>query len=99
MSRLDRDAIGAALSAKLGATPDPDGVADLVSSQGLIAIVASPSDLDPAIARLRPLQGYRWIAINGGDLFTASPKTIGTKIGIIDSTGKVLKAADLPRPK
>ena len=36
---------------------------------------------------------------SGGDLFSASPKTIGTKIGIIDHTGKVLKAADLPRPK
>ena len=49
--------------------------------------------------RLKPLSGYRWIAINGGDLFGASPKTIGTKIGIVDPTGKVLKAADLPRPK
>ena len=99
MSRLDRDAIGTALSAKFGASPDPDGSGDLVAPQGRIAIVASPSDLDPAIARLRPLQGYRWVAINGGDLFSASPKTIGTKIGILDPTGKVLKAADLPRPK
>ena len=99
MSKLDRDAIAAAISEKLGATPDPDGSGDLVTSQGRIAIVATPADIDPAIARLRPLQGYRWLAINGGDLFSASPKTIGTKIGIIDQTGKVLKAADLPRPK
>jgi hypothetical protein len=99
MSRLDRDAIGAAITTKLGASPDEDGTGDLVSSQGRIAIVASPADLDPAIARLRPLQGYRWLAINGGDLFSASPKTIGTKIGIMDSTGRILKAADLPRPK
>jgi len=99
MSRLDRKAIGAALTEKLGASADPDGSGDLVAPQGRIAIVASPTDIDPAIARLRPLQGYRWLAINGGDLFSASPKTIGTKIGILDSTGKVLKAADLPRPK
>jgi hypothetical protein len=99
MSRMDRDAITNALTAKLGATADPEGGPDLIASQGRIAIVPTPADIDPAIARLRPLPGYRWLAINGGDLFSASPKTIGTKIGIIDHTGKVLKAADLPRPK
>jgi hypothetical protein len=99
VSRLDRAAIAAALTAKLGATADPDGNADLVASQGLIAIAAAPGDIDGAIARLKPLPGYRWLAINGGDLFSASPKTIGTKIGLLDPTGKVLKAADLPRPK
>jgi hypothetical protein len=99
MSRMDRDALGAAITTKLGASPDADGSGDLVSPQGRIAIVASPADVDSAIARLRPLQGYRWVVINGGDLFSVSPKTIGTKIGILDPTGKVLKAADLPRPK
>jgi hypothetical protein len=99
MSRLDRAGIAAALTDKLSATPDPEGIADLVASQGRIAIAATPAEIDGAISKLKPLQGYRWIAINGGDLFGASPKTIGTKIGIVDPTGKVLKAADLPRPK
>ena len=99
MSRLDRETIAAALIEKLSATADPDGHADLVASQGLIAIAAAPGDIDGAIARLKPLPGYRWLAINGGDLFSASPKTIGTKIGLLDPSGKVLKAADLPRPK
>ena len=99
MSRLDRAAILASITEKLSASPDPGGAADLVASQGLIAIAAGPGDIDGAIARLKPLPGYRWLAINGGDLFSASPKTIGTKIGLLDPTGKVLKAADLPRPK
>ena len=99
MSRLDRAAISAALTEKLGAKPDPDGVVDLVASQGRIAIAAAASEIDGAIARLKPLPGYRYVAINGIDLFTASPKTIGTKVGILDPTGKVLKAADLPRAK
>lgn len=99
MSRLDKAAIIAALSEKLSASPDPDGVADLVAGQGRIAVAATPNDIGPAIDRLKPLEGYRWLAINGGDLFTASPKTIGTKVGILDPTGKVLKAADLPRRK
>jgi hypothetical protein len=99
MSRLDRAAIAASLTEKLGATPDPAGNADLVASQGLIAIAAAPNELDSAIARLKPLPGYRWLAINGGDLFSASPKTIGTKVGLLDPNGKVLKGADLPRPK
>ncbi len=99
MSKLDRDAIAAAISDKLGATPDPDGSGDLVASQGRIAVVATVAEIDGAIARLKPMPGYKWIAINGGDLFSASPKTIGSKVGILDPTGKVLKAADLPRPK
>ena len=99
MSRLDRAGIAAALGEKIAATPDPSGAADLVASQGLIAIAATPNEIDAAIARLKPLPGLRWIAINGADLFTASPKTIGSKVGIIDATGKTLKQADLPRAK
>lgn len=98
MTRLDRAAILAGLTEKLSAAPDPEGRADLVTGQGLIAVAATPNEIDGAIARLRPLPGYRWLAINGGDLFSASPKTIGTKIGLLDPSGRVLKAADLPRP-
>jgi len=99
MSRLDRDGIVAALTEKLGASPDPEGVVDLVADRGRINIAATVADIGPAIDRLKPLDGYRWLAINGGDLFTASPKTIGTKVGLLDPTGRVLKAADLPRPR
>ena len=74
-------------------------MADLVASQGRINVAATGAEIGPAIKRLTSLPGYRWVAINGGDLFVASPLTIGTKVGIIDPTGKVLKAADLPRPK
>jgi hypothetical protein len=97
MSRLDRDAIVASLTDRLGAQPDPAGEADLVAPNGSINIAAATADIGPAIARLKPLPGYRWVAINGADLFHASPKTIGTKVGILDPSGKVLKAADLPR--
>jgi hypothetical protein len=99
MSRLDHGAIVAALTEKLAAVPDPEGVADLVASQGRIAVAATAAEIGPAINRLKPLQGYRWLAINAADLFQASPMTIGSKVGILDPTGRVLKAADLPRPK
>ena len=99
MSRLDRAAITEALVAKLPATADPDGVVDLVASQGRIVVVANMGELRAALDRLKPLDGYRWVAINGGDLFGVSPMTIGSKVGIMDSNGRVLKAADLPRPK
>ena len=99
MARLDRDGILTRITASLKATPDPEGLADLVASQGRINVAATGAEIGPAIKRLTSLPGYRWVAINGGDLFVASPLTIGTKVGIIDPTGKVLKAADLPRPK
>jgi hypothetical protein len=99
MARLDRDALLSAVTTALNAEPDPEGLADLVASQGRINVAASGAEIGPAIKRLAPLPGYRWVAINGGDLFSASPLTIGTKVGILDQTGRVLKAADLPRPK
>jgi len=99
MARLDKAAIVAALTTSLPATPDDAGVGDLIASQGLIVVAAEPAEIEPALARLKGLPGYRWIAINASDLFTANPKTLGTKVGIIDATGRVLKAADLPRPQ
>ncbi len=99
MARLDRDALLSSIVAALEASPDPEGRADLVAAKGLINVAATGAEIGPAIKRLAPLPGYRWIAINGGDLFSASPLTIGSKVGILDQTGRVLKAADLPRPK
>lgn len=99
MARLDHEAMVTAISAALGATPDPEGTADLVADRGHINVAASAAELKSAVQRLVPLSGYRWIVINAGDLFAASPLTLGTKVGILDPTGRVLKAADLPRPK
>jgi hypothetical protein len=99
MSRLDRAALLESIGASLTATPDPDGASDLIASQGRIVVAAEPSELKAAIQRLRPLDGYRWLAINGGDLFAVNTLTIGTKIGILDQNGRVLKAADLPRQR
>jgi len=99
MARLDKEAIAASLGEHIAATPDPDGAADLVASQGRINVAADSAAIGPAIGGLKGVGGFRWIAINAGDLFVASPKTIGTKVGILDPTGRVLKAADMPRPK
>jgi len=43
--------------------------------------------------------GYRWLVINRDDLFAANSLSIGSKAGIIDAEGNVLKAPDLPRRK
>jgi len=99
VARLDRDAIVSAISAAVGATPDPEGTADLVAERGHLNVAANAADLRGAIQRLVPLRGYRWVVINAVDLFAASPLTLGTKVGILDPTGRVLKAADLPRAK
>jgi hypothetical protein len=99
VARLDRDAIVSSISAALNATADPEGTADLIAARGHINVAASAAELKSAVQRLKPLGGYRWLVINEGDLFAANPLTLGTKVGILDPTGRVLKAADLPRPK
>ena len=99
MARLDRDAITKAISAAIAASPDPTGSADLVADRGHLNIAATAAELKGAVQRLVPLSGYRWIVINQADLFAASPLTLGTKVGILDPSGRVLKNADLPRPR
>lgn len=99
MSRMDRDAILASLTERLRATAYAGDAADLTASQGAIVVAATPGEVPAAIARVKPLEGYRWLAINAADLFPANPQTLGTKIGIMDPNGRVLKAADLPRKR
>ncbi len=99
MSRMTHDQLQQAIITNLAAEPDPDGKADLICSKGALAIAADHKQIKKAVKRLRPLMTYRFLVINRGDLFAASPATIGTKIGILDANGSMLKAADLPRKR
>ena len=99
MSRMTHDELRQAMVEKLAAEPDPDGKADLVCSKGALGIAADHKQIKKVVKRLRPLMSYRFLVINRGDLFAASPATIGTKIGILDANGSLLKAADLPRKR
>jgi hypothetical protein len=99
VARLDRDGLVRSISDAIHATPDPQGVSDLVAERGHLNVAATAADVKGAIERLKPIPGYRWIVINAADLFVASPVTLGTKVGILDPTGRVLKNADLPRAK
>ena len=99
MSRMTEDQLRQAMVDKLSAEPDPTGKADLVCSKGALGIAADHKQIKKTVKRLRPLMSYRFLVINRGDLFAASPATIGTKIGIIDGNGSLLKAADLPRKR
>lgn len=97
MSRMNHDQLREAMVTKLAAEADPTGRADLVCSRGALGIAADGKQIKKVVKRLRPLDGYRYLVINRADLFTANPATIGTKIGILDAAGSLLKAADLPR--
>lgn len=99
MSRMTHDQLRQAMIDKLAAEPDPEGIADLVCSKGHLGIAADHKQIKKTVKRLRPLMTYRFLVINRGDLFAASPATIGTKIGILDANGSLLKAADLPRSR
>ncbi len=99
MARLDQAGLTEAVAAALAAQPDPSGSADLVSDKGSIVVAAAPDDFKKSFKRLKNVDGYRWIAINREDLFAANTLSIGSKAGILDADGKVLKAADLPRKR
>lgn len=65
--------------------------------QGSVVVAADAGDMKAAFKRLKKCDGYRWIVINRDDLFAANTLSIGSKAGIMDADGKILKAADLPR--
>ena len=99
MARLDHDGLVAAVAAAVDASPDTSGNADLVFANGSIVVAAQPGDLKAAFKRAKKIDGYRWVAINREDLFGANPLSLGSKAGILDAKGRVLKNADSPRKK
>jgi len=99
MSRMNHDELTAAISEKMSATPDESGVADLVCEKGSIVIAADQKGLKDAFKRAKKIDGYRWVAINRADLFAANPLSLGSKAGIFDESGEMLKNADVPRKK
>lgn len=97
MSRLDKQGLLEVATRLFEAQPDPTGAADLVSEKGAIVVEDEPTQFKAAFKRLKKVPGYRWIVINREDLFLANSLSIGSKAGIMDAEGKVLKAADKPR--
>ena len=103
MARLDHNALTESISDAVGASPDPSGEADLVfdkgSIKGSIIVASEAAALKGAFKRAKKINGYRWVVINRDDLFGANPLSLGSKAGILDAPGKVLKNADPPRKK
>jgi len=100
MSRLDRDALLAVAQEKLEVEPDETGLYDLVGPGGSVIIAAEPDDMKQAFKRIKKVKaGYRWVIINRQDLFAANSLSIGSKAGIMDGAGSILKNADIPRRK
>ena len=52
-----------------------------------------------AFKRIKKVDGFRWVVINREDLFAANTLSLGSKAGLMDGDGAVLKAANLPRKK
>ena len=97
MTRLNHEGLLAAAVKALEAEPDATGRADLICAKGSVVVAADPTGFKAAFDRLKKIDGYRWLVINRDDLFAANTLSIGTKAGIVDAEGAVLKAADLPR--
>lgn len=99
MARLDQDQLVAAAKGFLNAEPDPTGKADLVGEKGSVVVAADPAGMKAAFKRIKKVDGYRWVVINREDLFAANTLSLGSKAGLLDAEGAVLKQADIPRKK
>lgn len=92
MSRLDRDGLIAAALSKFGGETDPTGVADVVAGTESIVVAADQKALKDAFKRAKKIKGYPWVMINRQDLFAANPLSLGSRAGLYDASGAVLKA-------
>lgn len=97
MARLDQAALLARAAEHLAAEPDPSGTVDLIGEKGSIIVAADVGDFKSAFKRIKKVPGYRWVVINREDLFGANSLSLGSKAGIMDADGSILKAADIPR--
>src|SRR5438093_3739887 len=77
VARLDRDAILSAITDSLKATPDPEGLADVVAAQGHLNVAATDADTGTATKPHAPHTGYRSALVYPGDLITASSDADG----------------------
>ncbi|HAI65007.1 MAG TPA: hypothetical protein DDY35_07440 [Acidimicrobiaceae bacterium] len=80
-----------------GAEADPSGEADLVCAKGALLIAADPKSFKAIFKKAKKMPGYKWVVINKVDIFAANPFSLGSKAGILDEAGNMLKNADVPR--
>lgn len=99
MAKLNQAELTAAAVDVLDAEPDPTGAADLVYAKGSVIVAADMADFKAAFKRIKKVDGYRWVVINREDLFGANTLSLGSKAGIMDAKGSILKQADVPRKK
>lgn len=100
MGRFGRDELLALAQDKLDVEPDPTGAFDLVGPGGSVIVAPEPDDMKQAFKRIKKAKpGYRWVIINRQDLFAANSLSLGSKAGIMDGEGGILKNADIPRKK
>lgn len=97
MARLDQEGLVQKAIELFEGAPDPTGTVDVIGEKGSVIVVSDPKDLKAAFKRLRKVPGYRWILLHRDDLFLANNMSVGSKAGIMDESGNVLKAAALPR--
>lgn len=100
MARYNQEELMERAKELLSAQPDPAGTVDLIGEKGSVCVAAAPDDMKSAFKRIKKaVPGYRWVVINREDLFAANTLSLGSKAGIMDGDGGVLKAANLPRKK
>ena len=100
MARYNQEDLMEKAKELLSAEPDPSGTVDLIGEKGSVCVAAEPDLMKAAFKRIKKaVPGYRWVVINREDLFAANTLSLGSKAGIMDGDGGILKAANLPRKK
>jgi hypothetical protein len=82
--------------ARYQGTPANDGLLDIIAGDMLIAVETTKT-LATAVAQIHTLGGTRYVAVtNQESLAEALLLTAGTPVGVMNSKGDIVKAADPP---
>lgn len=96
MPKSEHDQIAEAIARKLRATYKPAKGADVPSSERVVEVETDAAGLKRGIEQLQGYQQLRYLGVPNRLVPTAVKRTRGTKIGVMNQKGNIVKRAQRP---
>lgn len=96
MPRSEHDQIAEAIARKLRAPYNPAKGADVVSPERVVEVETQVAGLKRGIQQVQGHQQFRYLGVPNRIVRAAIEKTKGTKIGVMNQRGQIVKRAQRP---
>jgi hypothetical protein len=99
MPGTEHDRIAERIADKLGAPYNPSKGADIVSPEKVVEVEVDANGLSRGIEQLQGYKRLRYLGVPKRLVPAAMEKAEGTKIGVMDQNGNIVKRAQRPTTK